>query len=66
MQEIDKTKPTKNPLEEHACQEPHEKSSAHPIVPYIRDDVSSSSNQFLDMIFESHSEDLEHADDEPH
>jgi hypothetical protein len=40
MQEIDKKKPIENPPEEHASQEPHAKTFAHPLVPYVSYDVS--------------------------
>jgi hypothetical protein len=50
----------------HACiSEPHVETSAHPLVPNIRDDVSFQSDQISYLISESDSEDIEHADDEP-
>jgi hypothetical protein len=49
----------------YASQEPHAETSAHTLVPDIRDDVSSKLDQVLDLIFESELDDIEHADDKP-
>jgi hypothetical protein len=48
----------------HASQESHAKTST-PLVSDIRDDVSTHSDQILNLISELDSKDLEHADDEP-
>jgi hypothetical protein len=50
----------------HAPQEPHAETYVLPLVPDIRDDASSHSDQISDLISESYLEDHEHACDDPH
>jgi hypothetical protein len=50
----------------HASQEPHAETSTPPLVPDIRDDASSHTDQISDLISKSDLEDDEHAYDELH